>query len=352
MFLVVLISFLILPTIRHLYSGWKHRRDGILNGFDDDAKAAYFKAFQPSSPSDEPPSSRFKRYYNERFGRRHFILPLILLFFIAGILLLWSGFSIGTWLSSGNLDAFAPHRLSLFSVVAISGAYLYCISDQIRRWYTLDLSPADLYWLSFRFVAAIPLGWALRYFVAPNLAIPACFLIAAFPTNTLLAMMRRLLSQTLKVSDVPMGGDTQVKILPGIDIANAERFASENITTIAQLAYSDPVELTMRTNFDYSYIVDCLSQALLFIYVGKDYLDRLSLHGIRGSYEMRVICIDLEDEDEKRAGAAKEKLRVVAQEIGYPSAEALEKVALESGHDPCTIFIYESWMSPNKLNEV
>src|SRR5208283_1436415 len=42
---------------------------------------------------------------------------------------------------------------------------------QIQRWYTRDLSPANLYWVSFRLVAAIPLGWVLRYFVAPNLAV-------------------------------------------------------------------------------------------------------------------------------------------------------------------------------------
>jgi hypothetical protein len=263
---------------------------------------------------------------------------------------LWSGFSITTWLSTGNLDAFAPHRLSLFSVVAISGAYLYCISEQIRRWYTLDLSPADLYWLSFRFVAAIPLGWTLRYFVAENLAIPACFLVAAFPTNTLLAMMRRLLSQTLKVSDIPMSGDTQLKVLSGIDVVNAERFASENITTIAQLAYYDPVELTMRTNFEYSYIVDCVSQALLFIYVRKEYFDKLSLHGIRGAYEMRVIRLDLKSGTPEKVEHATQKLRSIAEQIAYPSAEALKDVALESGGDPCTVFIYESWMSPNNLN--
>jgi hypothetical protein len=169
--------------------------------------------------------------------------------------------------------------------------------------------------------------------------------VAAFPTNTLFALMRRLLSQNLKLSDVPMSGETQLKVLPGIDVLNAERFAAEDITTIAQLAYHDPVELTMRTNFDYSYIVDCLSQALLFIYVGEEYLDKLALQGIRGSYEMRVICLDLDSDDPLVVETAKEKLRAVAKAINYPSSEALEKVAQESGCDPCTVFIYESWMS-------
>jgi len=53
-----------------------------------------------------------------------------------------------------------------------------------------------------------------------------------------------------------------------------------------QLAYYDPVKLTMQTNIDYDYIVDCVSQALLFVYVGKDSLEKLTRQGIRGAYEM------------------------------------------------------------------
>ena len=346
-FLVFLILLLVAPTIRYLCSGWRYRRDTILDEFDDEAKTAYFEAFHPSSPllEGETPSSRFEKYYHERFGRRHFILPLTLLFLITSWLLLWSGFSIHSWLISGNLTVFVPHHLSLFSVIAISGAYLYSLSDQIQRWYTWDLLPADLYWISFRLVAAIPLGWVARYFVAPNLAIPTAFIIAAFPTNTAFAMLRRLLSQGLRLGAVPMSGNTELKYLSGIDVAKAERFASENITTIAQLAYADPVELTMRTNFDNSYIVDCVSSALLFLYVGRHYLPRLTQHGIRGAFEMRNIYLDLESEDAEVAANAKNKLRRIADQIHYASPEALENVCIETGCDPCTIFIFESWKS-------
>jgi hypothetical protein len=230
-------------------------------------------------------------------------------------------------------------------VIAISGAYLYSLSDQIQRWYTWDLLPADLYWVSFRFVAAIPLGWVARYFVANRLAIPAAFVIAAFPTNTALVIMRRLLSQGLRLGEVPMSGHTELMHLSGIDLGKAERFASENVTTIAQLAYADPVELTMRTNFEYSYIVDCVSSALLFLYVGREHLMKLTQFGIRGAFEMRNIYLDIESEDLEIAANAKNKLRSIATQIHYLSPEALENVCVETGDDPCTIFIFESWKS-------
>ena len=45
-----------------------------------------------------------------------------------------------------------------------------------------------------------------------------------------------------------------------------ERYKDEGITTICGLAYADPIDLTIRTNFDFNYVVDCVSQALMWIY--------------------------------------------------------------------------------------
>ena len=60
---------------------------------------------------------------------------------------------------------------------------------------------------------------------------------------------------------------------------------------------------------------------------------------------MRNICLDLESENAELAAGAKEKLRIIAAQTAYPSPEALENVCVETGCDPCTIFIFESWMS-------
>jgi hypothetical protein len=344
-FVAALLLLLIAPTIRYLYSGWRYRRDTVLNGFKDEAKEKYFNAFHPSyeDPNGHLPPTLFKIYYHERFGRRHFILPLILLFLLASCLLIWSAVSVRNWLGTGKADAFVAHHLPLFCVIAISGAYLYALSDQIQRCYTWDLSPVDLYWVSFRLATAAPTAWALRYLVAENLAIPTAFLIGVFPTNTLFAIMRRLATQGLRLGEAPMSGDTELKKLPGIDLRKREEFAAEGITTIAQLAYADPVELTMRMNIDYSYIIDCVSRALLFVYVGEGYLEKLAQHGIRGASEMRKIYNDLKATDDPQKEQAKARLRKMAVDIGYLSPEALENVCMEAGSDVCTIFIHANW---------
>jgi hypothetical protein len=347
-FLFALILLLITPTIWHLYTGWQYRRDTILAAFSDEAIRTYFKTFHSNydAMSGKSPSVRLKKFYDQRYGRQHFVLPLVLLILITTCLLIWSGLSVQIWLDIGNFNTFFPHHLPLFCVMSIAGAYTYGVFDQIQRCYICDLSPADLYWVSFRLSIAVPMAWALTHLFAENLAIPAAFLIGVFPTNTLIRFIRKLTSQKLGFAEDSQTGDSDIKNLPAIDLTKAEQFQDEGITTVPQLAYYDPVKLTMQTNIDYDYIVDCVSQALLFVYVGKDGVEKLTRQGIRGAYEMRGILLDLEDEegciDQKEQAKAKQKLSDIAGKIDY-SPESLESICLEAGGDPCTIFIYETW---------
>lgn len=63
-----------------------------------------------------------------------------------------------------------------------------------------------------------------------------------------------------------------------------DRLQEEGIYTIQQLAYADPVDLVIRSNFQYAHIVDWVDQAILSIYM-PDTLDRLRPCGIRGALE-------------------------------------------------------------------
>jgi hypothetical protein len=339
-----LLLLLITPTVWHLYTGWRYRRDAILAAFSDEAIKTYFESFHSNyqTAKGTSPSDRLKNFYHERYGRQHFVLPVILLILTTSCLLIWSQLSVQAWIDTGNFDTFLPHHLPLFCVVSIAGAYAYGLSDQIQRCHTWNLSPVNVYWVSFRLALAVPLAWALSYLLAGNLAIPAAFLIGVFPTNTLIKIIRRYTSQRLGFEEDPRAGDNDLKNLPALDQSKAEQFQDEGITTIPQLAYYDPVKLTMQTNIDYDYIVDCVSQALLFVYVGKDCLEKLTRIGIRGAYEMRAILLGLEEGDSDEREQAKQKLRSIAEQIGY-APDSLENVCVEAGDDPCTVFIYETW---------
>src|SRR5438132_986517 len=104
--------------------------------------------------------------------------------------------------------------------------------------------------------------------------------------------------------DVDEKDESELEKLQGIDTRTAERFADEGITTIVQFAYADPVELTMRcASFTFSFVVDCSSQALAWIYFG-DNLAKLRDCSLRGAQEIANLIEELDngsDEEKKLA---------------------------------------------------
>ena len=73
--------------------------------------------------------------------------------------------------------------------------------------------------------------------------------------------------------------------------------AEADITTISQLAYCDPIQLAMRTNLGFTFVLDLVSEALASIYVG-DKLDVLRARGLRGSYEFAILKAEVENGDQ------------------------------------------------------
>jgi len=254
---------------------------------------------------------------------------------ISGILLYWSAWSVLDWLGeavpkTGELPALA--------VVAISGAYMYCAFDIIDRWNSSGLSPTDLLWLSFRLAIAVPMAYALSSAFNSTLALTVAFLIGAFPTRTLLKVARRVASKLLASEDLPESGDTELLKLSGVDRKIAECFAAEGITTVLQLAYSDPVRLAIRTNLAFSYMVDVMSQALLYIYVGPRLADFANA-SLRGSYEICALRHGLKSE---QVAEAEKRFNAIATELKYPP-DVFRNLISQVGDDPCTTFLYEAW---------
>jgi hypothetical protein len=104
-----------------------------------------------------------------------------------------------------------------------------------------------------------------------------------------------------------------------------------------QLAYADPVKLAIRTNFSYSYLIDCISQALLFIYVGRE-IEKWAKAGLRGAYEVRALFVEEE--------LITEDVNAVIKDVSRLSGRSVTGVKTTMklvAYDPYTIFLYESW---------
>jgi hypothetical protein len=338
---LLMFLLLVLPVIAYLMGGWKQRREDIISGLSTYAIELYFTQFHPSFPIEKSHTREeaFSDYYSRQFGRRHFIIPLLLLAAVALTALLWTGLSVIDWLSRTPLGS---GHLPELAVSALLGAYMYSTSDLISRWRSCDLSPSDLWWQSFRLSIAVPMAYAISSAFNQSIALAVAFLLGAFPTAEVQKIARRFVAKRVDLGDVPESPKSELQKLQGIDVINAERLGAEGISTLVQLAYADPIKLAIRTNISFSAIVDYMSQALLWIYVTDD-LPKLAKIGLRGAYEMRALWQDFtEPRDQKEQYLARALLAKAATRIGMDTTE-MENVWQMVALDPYSIFLCEVW---------
>ncbi len=334
---ILVFAFLLTPISLFLLTGWKRRQTDFFEGLTDAAIKSYFHAFHPIV-EQEGKSYRvqFEAYYKAQYGRLRFFWPTILFAGLAGLLLCWSSLSVPDLLLLGRPAAGKLPPLALF---AVAGSLMWVLYDGITKWYASDITPADVCWWCFRMVIAIPIGYAVLSVLSPSVGAAVAFFLGILPTGELVSVIRRIGSKQLGFGDAKPGKLSELQELQGIDARSAEQFGAEGITTILQLAYCDPIRLTIRTGFSYSYIVDCTSQALLWIYVAED-IKNLKSSGLRGAYEVLVLYLALEEPTTQ--AKAEQVLREAAKAIQWPESSLrnmVEQVAL----DPYTIFLYLSW---------
>src|SRR5260370_2521065 len=80
-FVAISTVIIITPILRYVRAGWVTKRDDIMNSIDDSAKQIYLEKFEKYHAINiGDAKSKFDLIYHSRFGRRYFIVPLLLLF--------------------------------------------------------------------------------------------------------------------------------------------------------------------------------------------------------------------------------------------------------------------------------
>ena len=342
-FTVLLVLY---PIGRYLVKPWAFRRDRLFGLLAGVAIVEYYKQFRPSSTiankkvgdpalSEEEYFSLFKTDFNVWYGRKYYIVPICGLAILSFVSAWWAVLTARQWVT-GAQKVESTHGLV---AAAIGGAFVWIISDELDRLRRRDFTSSDVYYYIFRILLAVPFGWALTRSqdLTLRVGIPLAFFLGAFPTTTLFTAARRIAGRWLKLGENP-SGCLELETLQSLGKDNAERFKDEGITTIVQLAYTDPVDLTIRTNFDFNYVVDCVSQALLWIYI-KPNAD-LNILSLRGAQEAAVLVEWLSDpayqtQAESTLTAAAAKLNISEQSL----LTTLNQIAL----DPCTRFLLHVW---------
>jgi hypothetical protein len=332
----LLIVLLLGPIVFYLLGPWKYRREEILGNLSSSSRKLYFKAFCPGLKG----TPTFEDYYDSRFGRRRYVVPSIFLLVVSVTAAVWTVASVLVWM---HLAADPVGILDPTSAAALSGAFVWVVADLLTRWGFRDLSPANLWWSSWRLVMAVPMAIAVTKIFPVGQEIPIAFLLGSFPTRSISTIARRFARRTLNLgADNDQDTESELQKLQGIDTRIAERFADEGITTILQLAYADPVELTMRcASFSFSFVVDVISQALAWIYVG-DNLAKLRLSSLRGAQEIASLIGDLDGDDQSARQLARATLNAAAGVVSVPPA-SFESTLREIAEDPYTEFLRDVW---------
>jgi hypothetical protein len=323
------------PIVVYLLTSWIWRREDIVTTMSVKALDLYYAQFFPSLTLPSDPVAFFRKDFNRRYGRRLYLPPLILLGAASTAGMAAIG---GTLLAMAGIAGSNSFRLDPIALAALGGGFTWVVSDQLGRFRTRDFTTYDTYNGVFRLLLSIPLGYSLGAVAGQGpWSGSVAYLLGTFPTSTLLKIGRRFASQKLNMSDDASPAGSELEQLPDVGKAFAERLNDEGVNSISELAYADPVNLTIRTNKPFTYITDCISQALLWMYVTTS-LPKLSILGLRGAQEVSNLLDGLKANDDD----AVQTLASASAVLGV-SPQALRNTFGEVGGDPYTKFLVEIW---------
>ena len=127
-------------------------------------------------------------------------------------------------------------------------------------------------------------------------------------------------------------GQSELLQLQCVSKSHAERFEDEGYLSVAQLAWADPVDVTLRTNLNFYFVFDCQNQALLWVYLGSRVKD-LYQYSLRGAQEATYLLERFRSEDAETQKAAASDLAAAAKVLGM-EVDALRATLAEVKADP------------------
>ena len=335
-----------LPLLTFLVKGWHSKRRDIVDGLNEDACQAYFAMFRRNVnlPDKGHACDDFFKLYDRWYGRKQFI-PAAILLFLASIFLV-SGVVLTVLSDNVNYINNPFFALPTAAIAAITGAYMWVVNDQIARARRLDMTPTDVQWAALRLIISVPMGYAFASLLQPALAPFVTFALGAFPISALIAILQKKTNKALDLgSTEPENFDGVIKLI-GANLAVAERLASEDIYTVTQMAYCDPVHITMRSNLSFNVVTDMMGQALVWIYL----LDRtrdIAPLGMRGAVEIKHFMLEYDYEGQdaeqlKLRDDAKAALPYIAEALKQKK-ETVVVTFRQIADDPFTEFLYTIW---------
>ena len=240
--------------------------------------------------------------FNAEYGQLRYWLAIIV----------GSGFSalVIYFLATGSFGRFLsgePNIVPSPLQVALLGAFAWNLWVLLSSYETLDLISSTFYWMVFRYVVAITAGLIGPYIFKETVAIIFALIATTIPYPRLLKFLRTRVPGIKEAH----AGEPPLWQIQGMQESTVDRLEALGIYTTQELAYSDPLMLLFRTNFQPKVVIDWIDQSLLYNYVGEN-INNLRVRGIRGSIEMS----GLKDGDPVLEEVAK-VLNITQSEVRY-----------------------------------
>ncbi len=328
---VGLTILLLCPLGYFLTVGWARKYDEIDSSLPDHAKYTYLKNYRGYTGPEDKAVVEFKRVYKKWYGRWRFFIPILLVSLIALIENYQLALGLQLWVEEKPITAVSA---------AIAGGYTFVASDFIARVQRGSLSRADILRGALRMAVSIPVGLAFGQ-LNKDFAVFIAFGVGIFPLEALTTILRRVLDDKLKLQSDADSVPDRVALLSGIDRPIAERLQDADITTVPQLAWCDPIQLTMRTNLSFEFVSDIVGQSLAWVYL-RDKLAVLQAFGLRGAYEIYVLMDELNSRNASEKAKALKALKEAAEAVKMPM-DGLRYAFYQIAEDTSTKFIYDSW---------
>lgn len=344
------------PVVNFLTVGWRVKKESITSSFSTNAKKIYLASFL--NRISKNPDTDFETVYEERYSKTNFRMPLILLIAILiPTMYLFCQTAIAYIFINGKQisqlsDANAYEFTFLFPTTAASalaGAYLWIVADLCANLRRNDFRPSWVLLSTLRLVASVPVGYAVASLANSTLASFAAFAISAFPLDQVRVLFRRIASDKLGLKIGTDGEPDQVNKISGIDSVVADTLQDVGITTIPQLAYCDPVQLSIKTGFEFPFVVDVVGQALAWLYFG-DKLTALRVIGLRASVEIGQTLVDSGKVKSITKQRSEATLRDGAKVVGVGD-DAFLNACDQIADDPYNKFLTEIWDGTGLLPE-
>jgi hypothetical protein len=339
--------------------GWPWKEHEIKSSMDTTSKKAYLALFHEhykslgdhSAVADKQVVEDFDKLYKIWYGRGDYAVPIALVaifvfvqsYFAANLIVTKPTESFGSTLN--DVLGYTP---AYTAVSAFTGAYLWVTSDFISRYTERNLTSGDVYRGALRLFISVAIGYALSSIVKESVAPFVAFCVGVFPLRTVQIILRRLGEKAIHVEGNRDEYRNPPMALSGMDPTSADRISDAGVASICQLAYCDPIHITMAASLPFAYVNDMSSQAIAWNYLGEK-LNIIRPFGLRTAYEINDFVEQYRDGDEDNAAEAEELLAKVATATKLPK-EGLWNAFPEIGDDPHTIFL-RSTLPANKIGD-